>query len=69
MNQVNHPLDWWAYGGDKEVVRQTGWNIAQARREVRKAIKAYGWNPISHAGYQEMRQRIMDGDVLNKDLQ
>lgn len=68
MDQVKHPLDWWAYGGYEEVMRQTGWSIAKARREVRKVIKGYGWNPIGHAGYQELRQRIMDGTVLDKEL-
>ena len=38
MDSVRHPLDWWAHGGYAEVVRNTGWNFAKARREVRKAI-------------------------------
>jgi hypothetical protein len=69
MDQVKHPLDWWAYGGYAEVTRHTGWNLARARREVRKAIRSYGWNPIGHSGYQELRRQIMDGEVFNKDLQ
>lgn len=69
MDSVKHPLDWWAYGGYDEVMRQTGWNLAKARREIRKAIKSYGWNPIGHAGYQELRRRIMDGEILNRELQ
>lgn len=69
MDPVKHPLDWWAYGGYDEVMRHTGWNIAKACREVRKAIKSYGWNPIGHAGYQELRRQIMDGEILDKDLQ
>jgi hypothetical protein len=68
MDQVKHPLDWWAYGNYEEVMRQTGWSLAKARREVRKAIRAYGWNPIGHAGYEELRQKIMDGVLLDKDL-
>lgn len=68
MDQVKHPLDWWAYGNYEEVMRQTGWNLAKARREVRKAIKAYGWNPIGHIGYEELRQQIMSGVLLDKDL-
>ncbi|MGH2532362.1 MAG: hypothetical protein ACRDJW_08650 [Thermomicrobiales bacterium] len=68
MDQVKHPLDWWAYGGYAEVVRQTGWSLPKARREVRKAIRAYGWRPIGHAGYEELRQRIMAGRVLDNDL-
>ncbi len=69
MDQVKHPLDWWAYGDYAEVIRHTGWNLARARREVRKAIRSYGWNPIGHSGYQELRRQIMDGEVFNKDLQ
>lgn len=68
MDQVQHPLDWWAFGGYHEVVRQTGWNLPKARREVKKAIKRYGWNPIGHDGYEALRQQIMDGVVLDKDL-
>jgi hypothetical protein len=69
MDPVKHPLDWWAYGGYNEVMRQTGWNISRARREVRKSIKSYGWNPIGHKGYLELRQKLMDGELLDHDLQ
>ena len=68
MDQVHHPLDWWAEGGYAEVVRQTGWNLPKARREVRKAIHVYGWNPIGRRGYEELRQQIMDGKMLDNDL-
>lgn len=68
MDQIQHPLDWWAYGGYNEVRRNTGWSLAKARREVRKTIKALGWNPIGHGGYEELRRRIMDGEILDKDL-
>lgn len=69
MDPVKHPLDWWAYGGYDHVIRNTGWARARARREVKKAIRSYGWNPIGHAGYQELRRRILNGEVLDKDLQ
>ena len=68
MDPVKHPLDWWAYGGYAEVVRQTGWSLPKARREVRKVIKHYGFKPIGHRGYTELRRRIMDGEVLYKEL-
>ena len=68
MDQVKHPLDWWAFGGYDEVIRQTGWNPAKARREVRKAIHAHGWNPIGHAGYAALRRQIMDGELFDHDL-
>jgi hypothetical protein len=69
MDPVSHPLDWWAYGGYPEVQRHTGWSLARARREVKKAIKAQGWNPIGHAGYEDLRRKTMDGDILDKGLQ
>jgi hypothetical protein len=68
MDQVKHPLDWWASGGYPEVIRQTGWNLSRARREVKKVIRDYGWNPIGHAGYEALRQQIMAGTLLDKDL-
>lgn len=68
MDQVKHPLDWWAYGGYPEVMRHTGWSPARARREVRRAIKAYGWNPIGHAGYEGLRQQIMAARTTDWDL-
>lgn len=68
MDQVRHLLHWWAYGDYEEVMRQTGWNLATARREVRKAIKDYGWKPIGHEGYEDLRQWIMDGEMLDNDL-
>lgn len=68
MDPVIFPLNAWAYGGYQEVMRLTGWNLPKARREVRKAMRAYGFNPIGHAGYEEVRRRIMDGEVLDKEL-
>jgi hypothetical protein len=35
---------------------------------VRKIIKFYGFKPIGHGGYLELRRRIMDGEVLDKEL-
>lgn len=67
MDSVQHPLDWWACGGYAEAIRQTGWTPGRARREVRKAIKAYGWNPIGHAGYVRLRRQIMNGQLLEKE--
>jgi hypothetical protein len=68
MDPLTHPLDWWAYGGYDEVVLQTGWNLARARREAKRRIKSYGWNPIGHAGYAELRRRLMNGELLDNDL-
>jgi hypothetical protein len=75
MDQVKHPLDWWAHGGYDEVVRQTGWNLPRARREVRKVIKAYGPKPTGHAGYEALRQQVMNdmftwiGGPISRDWQ
>lgn len=68
MDHVQHPLDWWAYGGYAEVMRHTGWNLPKARREVRKAMRARGWHAIGRQGYEELRRRIMDGKMLDHDL-
>lgn len=68
MDQIRHPLDWWAIGVYEEVVRHTDWNLAKARREVKKAIKSYGWNTIGHAGYEELRQQINNGEMTDRDL-
>lgn len=68
MDHIQHPLDWWAHGGYAEVVRLTGWSLPKARREVRKAIKAYGWHPLGHTGYAELRRKLMSGELLDHQL-
>lgn len=68
MDHVGHPLDWWAVGGYDEVVQQTGWNRAKARREVRKAIRSHGWNPIGHAGYRRLRHQILTDQLTDHTL-
>ncbi len=69
MDPVEHSLNWWAYGGYEEVMRQTGWSLAKARREVRKVVNAYGLNSIGRAGNEELRRQIMDGEMLAKGVQ
>ena len=68
MDQVKHPLDWWAYGSYAEVIRRTGWTLPRARRGVRNVIRSYGWKPIGRAGYEELRRQIMAGELSNYDL-
>lgn len=68
MDQVGHPLDWWATDGYDEVVRQTGWDRGKARREVRKSIRAHGWHPFGHAGYETLRKKILSDQLTNHDL-
>jgi hypothetical protein len=68
MYSISHPLDWWASGGYADVVRQSGWSLPKARREVRKAIRKHGWNPIGHKGYQALRQELLRGEHLEHEL-
>lgn len=68
MDSVQHPLDWWAYGGHAEVMRNTGWSLPKARREVRKVIRAYGWNPIGRQGFDASRRRVMADNVFDHNL-
>jgi len=35
---------------------------------MRKSIYASGWHPIGHAGYAELRRRIMGGELFDKEL-
>lgn len=68
MDAVKHPLDWWAVGGYDLVMRETGWNLPKARREVRKAMRRDGWHPMGHRGYEALRRQIMAGQVLDNEL-
>lgn len=68
MYALSHPLDWWVQGGYAEVARQTGWTLPYARRQVRKALKEHGWQPIGHAGYTALRESLMAGDHIDHEL-
>jgi hypothetical protein len=75
MDSVDHPLDWWAYGGYKAVMRELDCSEAEARRRVRLKLRDYFertgdpiWKPVGHTGYTRLRQGIMNGDVLDNDL-
>ncbi len=35
LDQDTQAIEWWADDGYAEVVRQTGWNLPKARREVK----------------------------------
>ncbi len=67
MDHVQHPLDGWAYESYEEVMRQPGWKLAKALREVRKTINSYGRNPIGHKRYERLRQTIMDSRALDTE--
>lgn len=75
MDQVQHPLDWWAYGGYPAVMRELNCSEPAARHKVRLKIADYYkltgdpiWKPIGSAGYARLREAIMDGRVLFNDL-
>jgi hypothetical protein len=76
MDLVEHPLDWWAYGGYPVVMRRLGCTKAVARHKVHRKIaecfKRTGnpiWRPVGHSGYAELRRAIMARRVLDDDLQ
>lgn len=75
MNSVEHPLDWWAYGGYAAVIRELGCTKAVARHKVHQKIEEYyrrtgdlRWRPIGHRGYAQLRRAIMAGQILDNDL-
>ncbi len=75
MDSVEHPLDWWAYGGYSTVMRELGCTKTVARHKVHAKIEEYFkrtgnpiWKPVGHRGYTQLRRAIMDGRVLNNDL-
>jgi hypothetical protein len=75
MDSVEHPLDWWAYGGYPAVVRELDCDKTTARHLVHRKIREYHrrtgdplWRPIGNRGYAQLRRAIMDGRVLDNDL-
>ncbi len=75
MDSVEHPLDWWAYGGYPAVMRELGCTKTIARHKVHATIAKYFarthdpiWNPIGNAGYARLRRAILAGTVLDNDL-
>ncbi len=75
MDSVEHPLDWWAYGGYERVTRELRCTKAVARHKVHAKIDEYFlrtgdpiWKPIGNRGYTQLRRAIMDGRVLDNDL-
>ena len=75
MDQVEHPLDWWAYGGYPAVMRELRCSQAHARHQVHEKIMEYYrkiddpiWRPIGNRGFSRLRRAIMQDRVLNNDL-
>jgi len=76
MDSVDHPLDWWAYGGYPAVMRELGCSKAAARHKVHAKISEYFartgrpiWRPVGSQGYALLRRTILAGRVLDNDLQ
>jgi hypothetical protein len=76
MDLVDHPLDWWAYGGYPAVMRELACSKAAARRKVHAKITEYFartglpiWRPVGSQGYALLRRNILAGRVLDNDLQ
>lgn len=74
MDSVDHPLDWWAYGGYPAVMRELGCTKTVARHKVRDRIAEYYrrtrdpiWKPFGNRGYAALRRRIMEGSALAND--
>jgi hypothetical protein len=75
MDAVEHPLDWWAFGGYDLVRRELHCAEAEARRRVRLKFRDYHqvtgdpiWQPRGSAGYATLRRAILEGHVLFNDL-
>ncbi len=75
MDSVDHPLDWWAYGGYPAVMRELQCTKTVARHKVHQKIDEYYhrtgdplWRPVGNRGYAQLRRAIRDGRVLNNEL-
>ncbi len=75
MDPVDHPLDWWAYGGYDMVMRELGCTKAVARHKVKAKIEDVHrrtrdplWKPIGNCGYAALRRTIMAGRSLDNEL-
>ena len=75
MDSVEHPLDWWAYGGYPMVMRELRRTKTVARHKVRARIDEYyrrtgdpAWKPVGHRGFAALRRKIMQGLVLDNEL-
>ena len=75
MDSVDHPLDWWTYGGYSAVKRELKCTKAVARHKVHQAIDDYYrrtgdpiWRPVGNGGYARLRRAILENRVLSNDL-
>jgi len=75
MDAVDHPLDWWAYGGYEMVMRELGCTKATARHKVHQKFDDYYrrtghpiYRPIGNSSYAQLRRAILAGQVLDNEL-
>ena len=75
MDRVEHPLDWWAYGGYPMMMRELRCTKVVARHNVHAKISEYHrrtnhplWRPIGHRGYAALRRAINENRPLNNEL-
>jgi hypothetical protein len=75
MDAVDHPLDWWAYGGYPAVMRELRCTKSVARHKVHQKIVEYyrrtgdpRWRPVGSRGFAQLRRAIMQGRILNNEL-
>lgn len=75
MDPVEHPIDWWAYGGYRMVMRELKCTKTVARHKVHAKIGEYFkrtgnpiWKPIGNHGYARLRRAINDNRVLDNEL-
>ncbi len=75
MDSIEHPLDWWAYGGYPAIMSELRCTKTVARHKVLQKIEEYYqhtadplWRPIGNRGYTLLRRTIMAGLVLDDDL-
>lgn len=75
MDGVEHPLDWWAYGGYPSVMRELRCSKVVARHKVRRRIDDYFrrtgdpvWRPAGNRGFARLRRAILEGRVLDNEI-
>jgi hypothetical protein len=75
MDSVDHPLDWWAYGGYPAVMRELKCskttalhNVRQKLDEMYRRTKDPVWRPFGNRGHARLRRATMAGQMVNNDL-
>lgn len=75
MDSVDHPLDWWAYGGYPAVMRELICDKTVARHKVLAKLKEHFertgdpiWKPVGNHGHAQLRRAITAGAVIDGEL-